>query len=245
MKSVVVIPTYNERENIGLLVDEILALPIDVGVIVVDDNSPDGTGQFLDEMTSSAPSLRVIHRPRKMGLGTAHIAGFRLALSTGIDYIVTMDADFSHHPRYIPDLLNAAARDSDIVIGSRYVTGGGVVNCGWNRTFLSRAANGFARLMLGLGASDCTAGFRCYRREVLESVPLDTIFSNGYSFLIEMLYKCQRLGYRVSEVPICFENRQRGNSKISRAEILRAAYTVLRLAPGRLLGLPVTPPSRR
>jgi dolichol-phosphate mannosyltransferase len=145
-----------------------------------------------------------------------------------------MDADFSHHPRYIPDMLDAV-RESDIVIGSRYVKGGGSVNCGWNRTLLSRGANGVARLVLGLGALDCTAGFRCYRRQVLESAPLDTIFSNGYSFLIEILYKCQRLGYRVSEVPICFENRQRGNSKISRAEILRAAYTVLRLAPGHLL----------
>ena len=238
MKSVVVIPTYNERENIGLLVDDILALPLDIQVIVVDDNSPDGTGELLDDMASRLPALHVIHRPGKLGLGTAHIAGFRSALSMDVECILTMDADFSHHPRHIPDLV-AAARQWDIVIGSRYVPEGGTVDCGLNRTLLSQGANSFARLLLGLRAHDCTAGFRCYRREVLENVPLDHIFSNGYSFLIEMLYKCQRLGYSVSEVPIIFENRQRGSSKISKMEILRAAYTVLRLTPSRMLGHPV------
>jgi dolichol-phosphate mannosyltransferase len=244
VKSAVVIPTYNERENIGLLVNEILALPMDICVIVVDDNSPDGTGDLLTDMASRLLALHVIHRPCKMGLGTAHIAGFRMALDMDVECVLTMDADFSHHPRYLPDLV-AAAQQGDIVIGSRYVKGGGAVNCGWNRTLLSRAANGFARLLLGLQACDCTAGFRCYRRAVLETTPLDTIFSNGYSFLIEILYKCQRLGYCVSEVPIIFENRQRGSSKISKTEILRAAYTVLRLTPGRLLGLPVASPATR
>jgi len=233
MKSAVVIPTYNERENIGLLVGKILALPLDIRVIVVDDNSPDGTGELLDEMRTRFPNLHVIHRAGKLGLGTAHIAGFRLALEMEADYILSMDADFSHQPRYIPALLEAAQR-SDIVIGSRYVPGGGSVNCGMNRTMLSQGANAFARFMLGLRAHDCTAGFRCYRRAVLETAPLDEIFSNGYSFLIEMLYKCQRLGYTVSEVPIVFENRQRGSSKISKAEIIRAGYTVLRLSPSRL-----------
>lgn len=233
MKSAVVIPTYNERENIGLLVEEILALPLDIRVIVVDDNSPDGTGELLDEMRTRFSNLHVIHRAGKLGLGTAHIAGFRLALEMEADYILSMDADFSHQPRYIPALLEAAQR-SDIVIGSRYVPGGGSVNCGMNRTMLSQGANAFARFMLGLRAHDCTAGFRCYRRAVLATAPLDEIFSNGYSFLIEMLYKCQRLGYSVSEVPIVFENRQRGSSKISKTEIIRAGYTVLRLSPSRL-----------
>ena len=233
MKSAVVIPTYNERENIGLLVGEILALPLDIRVIVVDDNSPDGTGELLDKMGTRFSNLHVIHRAGKLGLGTAHIAGFRLALEMEADYILSMDADFSHQPRYIPALLEAAQR-SDIVIGSRYVPGGGSVNCGMNRTMLSQGANAFARFMLGLRAHDCTAGFRCYRRAVLETAPLDEIFSNGYSFLIEMLYKCQRLGYSVSEVPIVFENRQRGSSKISKTEIIRAGYTVLRLSPSRL-----------
>jgi len=233
LKSAVVIPTYNERENIALLIDAIVSLSLDIRVIVVDDNSPDGTGDLLDEKAVTMPALHVIHRPGKMGLGTAHIAGFKSALGMDVECILTMDADFSHHPRYIPDLL-AAAQNADIVIGSRYVPGGGTVNCGPNRTLLSRMANLSARTVLGLRATDCTAGFRCYRREVLEHAPLDAIFSNGYSFLIEMLYKCQRLGYRVAEVPIVFENRQRGSSKISKSEIMRAAYTVFRLAPSRL-----------
>ena len=203
MKSVVVIPTYNECENIGLLVDDIMALPLDIQVIVVDDNSPDGTGELVDDIASRLPALHVIHRPGKLGLGTAHIAGFRSALSMDVECILSMDADFSHHPRHIPNLV-AAARQWDIVIGSRYVPEGGTVDCGLNRTLLSQGANLFARLLLGLRAHDCTAGFRCYRREVLENAPLDHIFSNGYSFLIEMLYKCQRLGYSVSEVPIIF-----------------------------------------
>jgi dolichol-phosphate mannosyltransferase len=234
MASAVVIPTYNERENIGLLIGEILDLSLDIRVVVVDDSSPDGTGELLDDVASRLPAVHVIHRPGKLGLGSAHIAGFRRALDMNVDCILSMDADFSHHPRYIPDML-ATARDWDIVIGSRYAACGGTKNCGLNRTVLSRGANSFARFMLGLRAKDCTAGFRCYRREVLESAPLDQIFSNGYSYLIEMLYKCQRLGYSVTEVPIIFENRQRGSSKISKAEILRAAYTVLRLASGRLL----------
>ena len=237
MKSVVVIPTYNERENIGLLVADVLALPLDIQVIVVDDNSPDGTGELLDDMASRVPDLHVIHRPGKLGLGTAHVAGFRSALSMDVECVISMDADFSHHPRYVPDLV-AAAREWDIVIGSRYVPGGGAVDCGLNRTLLSRGANSCARLLLDLHAHDCTAGFRCYRREVLENAGLDRIFSNGYSFLIEILYKCQRLGYSVSEVPIIFENRQRGSSKISKTEIFRAAYTVLRLTPSRALGRP-------
>lgn len=235
MKAAVVVPTYNERENIGLLVEEILRLPLDIQVVVVDDNSPDGTGELLDEIASRQPALHVIHRPGKLGLGTAHIAGFRRALQMDVDCILSMDADFSHHPRYIPDLVDAV-QQKDIVIGSRYVPGGGSVECGLNRTLLSRGANAFARSLLGLRAHDCTAGFRCYRRGVLENAPLNQIFSNGYSFLIEILYKCQRLGYSVGEVPIIFENRQRGSSKISKTEIARAAYTVLRLTPNRLFG---------
>lgn len=239
MKAAVVIPTYNERENIGLLIEEILALGIDIQIIVVDDNSPDGTGELLDAIAARQPSLHVIHRPGKLGLGTAHIAGFRRALELDVDVILSMDADFSHHPRYIPALI-AAAQEKDIVIGSRYVAGGGSVDCGFNRTLLSRGANAFARLVLGLQAHDCTAGFRCYRRYVLENAPLDQIFSNGYSFLIEMLYRCQRLGYSVGETPIIFENRQRGSSKISKTEIIRATYTVLRLAPNRLFSKSLT-----
>ena len=228
----VVIPTYNERENIALLVEAILALPLPMGVIIVDDNSPDGTGQLADSLASAHQAVSVAHRPAKLGLGTAHIAGMKQALALGADLIVTMDADFSHHPRYIPALV-AAMQSCDLCIGSRYVPGGGTLSCAWPRRVLSQGANAFARLMLGLAAHDCTAGFRCYRRQVLEKAPLDSIFSNGYSFLIEMLYHCQHLGARIGEVPIVFENRRRGQSKISRREILNALYTVVRLATAR------------
>lgn len=229
----VVIPTYNEKENIVSLVESIVALPLKVSVIVVDDNSPDGTGRLVDEMAAGNPAIRCLHRPAKLGLGTAHIAGMREALAHGADLIVTMDADFSHHPRYIPDMVQAMDR-LDLCIGSRYVRGGGTEGCTLPRRVLSEGANAVARLMLGFHAHDCTAGFRCYRREILSQVPLDTIFSDGYSFLVEMLYLCQGLGARVGEVPIVFENRRRGTSKISRKEIVAAMYTVFRLSARRL-----------
>jgi dolichol-phosphate mannosyltransferase len=226
MRTAVIIPTYNESDNIKALAKEILALGDITEIIIVDDNSPDGTGEIADELTKIYRSIKVIHRPAKLGLGTAYIAGFKEALALGADRIVTMDADFSHHPRYVPDLL-ARNRDAQLVVGSRYVDGGGTVNCGLQRQILSRGANTFARLLLGLKAHDCTAGFRCYRREVLESIELDEIFSDGYSFLIEMLYKCQRRGWEIGEVPIIFEDRRRGASKISQREIFKALYTVL------------------
>ncbi|MGQ9552611.1 MAG: polyprenol monophosphomannose synthase [Anaerolineae bacterium] len=228
----VIIPTYNERENIALLAEAILALPLPIGVIIVDDNSPDGTGQLADSLASQHGQVSVVHRPAKLGLGTAHIAGMKRALALGAKLIITMDADFSHHPRYVPEMV-ATMQNCDLCIGSRYVPGGGTLNCTWPRRVLSEGANAFARFMLGLAAHDCTAGFRCYRRQVLEKAPLDTIFSNGYSFLIEMLYYCQRQGARIGEVPIVFENRRRGQSKISRREIMNALYTVLRLATAR------------
>jgi len=231
----IIIPTYNERENIGLLVGDIVALGLDSQVIIVDDNSPDGTGELAGQLATKHPGVQVIHRPGKMGLGTAHIAGMKTALDEKVAYILTMDADFSHHPRYIPDLLAALER-FDLVIGSRYVPGGGTQYCTAPRKALSRGANLFARTVLSLSAGDTTAGFRGYRRAVLESIALDEIVSNGYSFLIEMLYRCQREGWRVGEVPIVFENRQRGASKISKTEIFRAQQTVLRLGWERLGG---------
>jgi dolichol-phosphate mannosyltransferase len=235
MKTAVVLPTYNERENLIGLVNQILALGIEAEVIVVDDNSPDGTGQLADEMAARDTRVHVIHRAGKLGLGTAYIAGFKWALSEGAERVVTMDADFSHHPRYVPALV-ALAEHYHVGIGSRYVPGGGVSqDWGGRRRFLSRGANLFARTALGLKAQDCTAGFRCYRREVLQSIELDRIFSNGYSFLIEMMYRCQRLGYSFGETPILFENRQQGSSKISQWEIYRAMQTVLRLSVSRLL----------
>lgn len=224
----IIIPTYNEVENIALLVQGILELDPESQIIIVDDSSPDGTGDLADELSAQYSSVQVIHRPGKLGLGTAHIAGMKVALESGVDHILTMDADFSHQPRYVPDLVRSLDQ-YDVVIGSRYVPGGGTLFCTAPRKALSRGANLFARTVLHLRAGDATAGFRGYRREVLESIALDSIVSNGYSFLIELLYRCQRKGWRIGEVPIVFENRQRGASKISRTEILRAVQTVLRL----------------
>jgi dolichol-phosphate mannosyltransferase len=259
-KSIVIVPTYNEAENIRLLVADILAIgcspqavPPRVGelassppptqsclavdALVVDDNSPDGTGQIADELAAHYPSVHVHHRPGKLGLGTAYIAGFRYALAHGFSRILTMDADFSHHPRYIPAMIEKSLNEADVVIGSRYVRGGGTHGCTLPRKALSWAANAFAKTALGLQTADCTAGFRCYRAEVLTSIDLDSIFSSGYSFLIEMLYKCHRHGWRIGEVPILFENRRRGASKISQQEITKAMYTVLRLGTQRFRSL--------
>ncbi len=229
----VIVPTYNEKENIGDLVQRLLDLPVNARVIVVDDNSPDGTGQIADELAKQSSRVRVIHRAGKLGLGTAYIAGFKKALAEGADRLITMDADFSHDPSYIPALV-ALADYYHITIGSRYIPEGGVKNWELRRRFLSWGANAFARTVLGLKANDCTAGFRCYHREVLLTIDLEQIFSNGYSFLVEMLFKCQRVGYTVGEIPIIFANRERGASKISQREIYKAMYTVARLFGRRL-----------
>ncbi len=234
MRVAVIIPTYNERENLLPLTRELLALEQVNYLIIVDDNSPDGTGELADELAQKEPRIVVVHRPGKQGLGRAYVAGFRRATELGADVIITMDADFSHHPRYIPAMLDKLNMPCDIVIGSRYIPGGGTRHWGIERQFLSAGANMVARLSLGLRAHDCTAGFRAYRRRVLESIPLDDIRSNGYSFLVEMLYRCQRAGFRVEEVPIIFEDRQHGQSKISQEEIFKAMLTVFRLALDRL-----------
>src|SRR5512136_2034876 len=209
MKSTVIVPTYNERENIVTLVPELLALPVGLHVIVVDDNSPDSTGLIAEQMAARDSRVSVVHRPGKLGLGTAYIAGFKRALDMGAERILTMDADYSHHPRFIPAMIECS-QTADLVIGSRYVRGGGAVDSPAMRRLLSYGANLFAKTVLGLRAMDCTAGFRCYRRQVLESIDLDVIFSNGYSFLIEMLFNVQRRGFTVAEVPIQFMDRRLG-----------------------------------
>ncbi len=232
----VIVPTYNEADNIDDLLTQILALPVPIGVIVVDDNSPDGTGKLADDWAAQHPeTVQVVHRPGKMGLGTAYIAGFRQGIQSGARNVMTMDADFSHNPRFIPAMLEMS-RTKHVVIGSRYVPGGGQQNCTWKRVVLSRGANFVARSLLGLKAKDATAGFRLYRREVLESIPLNQVFSNGYSFLVEMLFLCQRRGWQTGEVPIIFEDRRKGKTKISRQEVFKAQYTVLRLFVRRLRG---------
>ncbi|MCL5999568.1 MAG: polyprenol monophosphomannose synthase [Chloroflexi bacterium] len=239
----VVVPTYNERENIERLVPQLLDLDLGsqshLSVCVVDDNSPDGTGAYADQLARASQRVSVVHRVGKLGLGTAYIAGMRHAMAHGADAVLTMDADFSHHPRYIPAMV-AALPNAGLVIGSRYVPGGKVLYPLYRR-MLSRGANAFARFTLGLRARDCTAGFRLYRRTVLESIDLDGIFSNGYSFLVEMLFAVQQCGWKVAEVPIVFEDRKYGQSKISRNEILKAVYTCMRLLARRLLGSQMRP----
>ena len=234
-----IVPTYNEADNIDDLVSQLLALPAEIGVIIVDDNSPDGTGVRADVWSTNYPDrVHVLHRPGKLGLGTAYIAGFKAGLEElRATWLMTMDADFSHNPRYVPAMI-AMSQEKDVVIGSRYVQGGGSVNCTWKRVMLSRIANAVARTLLGLQARDTTAGFRLYHRQVLESIPLDEIFSSGYSFLVEILYMCQRRGWQIGETPIIFEDRRKGKTKISRQEVLKAQYTIFRLFFRRLSGGP-------
>jgi glycosyltransferase involved in cell wall biosynthesis len=235
LQTYIIIPTYNEAENLPNLLKEIFALPVEAGVINVDDGSPDGTGDIAEEWAAACPGrMAIVHRPGKLGLGTAYLAGFRRAFELGAGSVLTMDADFSHNPRYIPAML-AKGQEADLVIGSRYVPGGDMLYCPWYRKLLSGGANLIAHFALGLEARDTTAGFRLYRREVLESIDLNGIFSSGYSFLIEMLYLVQRKGWRVAEVPIVYEDRMAGQTKISRAEIMRALYTVARLSARRFV----------
>ncbi len=231
MRVTVILPTYNEADNISLLLPELLALPL--SVCVVDDNSPDGTGEIAAEWAARESRVSVVRRAEKLGLGTAYLAGFAWALEHGAEAVMTMDADFSHHPRYIPAIL-AAAENADVVIGSRYIPGGDVLYPFYRR-FLSKTANFVARAALGLRAHDCTAGFRLYRADVLREVPLDRIRSNGYSFLVEMLTFAQRAGIRIAEVPIIFADRERGVSKISSREVAKGMLTVGRLFRDRLL----------
>lgn len=235
----VIVPTYNEADNIDELIAQLLDLPVNLGVIVVDDNSPDGTGQKADQWSHrQAGRVHVVHRPGKLGLGTAYLSGYRLALDKlSAQRVMTMDADFSHNPRYIPAMIEMSEQ-KDVVIGSRYIGGGGSLNCTWKRIWLSKTANLLTRALLGLQARDTTAGFRLYHRRVLESIPLDQIFSSGYSFLVEMLFMCQRRGWQIGEVPIIFEDRRKGMTKISRNEVIKAQYTVLRLSMRRLITNP-------
>jgi dolichol-phosphate mannosyltransferase len=228
--TLVVVATYNERESIEPLVTQILERAPDSNVLVIDDNSPDGTGDIAQAMASRDDRIELLARPGKLGLGTAYLAGFHHALDHGYQRVVTMDADFSHHPRYLPSILARAAEPGiDIVIGSRYVPGGGVEGWPLFRRVLSFAANTFARVMLGLRTHDNTGAYRCYSRKVVEELELDSVVSHGYSALIELIWHCQRSGYRFAEVPIIFIDRELGESKVSRSEIFRGLTTVIRL----------------
>ena len=232
MKAVVVVPTYNERQNIDALLEALLALPGGLHVLVVDDGSPDGTGTRVDEWVAREPRVGVIHRPRKMGLGTAYIAGFSRGLADGFEALIEMDADFSHRPAYVPELI-AKAAEFDLVIGSRYIPGGGTSGWGLHRRLLSQGANVFARGMLGLKVRDCTAGFRCYTAAALRRIDFASVLAEGYSFQVEMLVRILKSGGRVAETPIIFEERRHGRSKISRAEVFKAIGTVIRLSRER------------
>ncbi len=230
-RNVVVVPTYNECENIAELVDGIFAAGADCDVLVVDDNSPDGTGALVDKLRSDRPGLQVLHRPQRLGIGSAYIDGFRHVLGGGYGHVFSMDADLSHDPRYLSDFLTAA-RIYDVVVGSRYLTGVSVVNWPLWRLALSLAANTYARTVTGLPVRDCTSGFQCFRADVLRRIHLDAIRTNGYSFLIELKYRAVRAGFRVGEVPIIFVQRLRGTSKITRREIYASILTVWKLRLG-------------
>jgi dolichol-phosphate mannosyltransferase len=225
-RSLVVLPTYNEAENVLPLSEQVLAVSPTIDVLVVDDNSPDGTSDLVEERRKSESRLHLLRRPGKLGLGTAYLAGFSYGLEHDYDQVFTMDADFSHHPRYLSEML-ASMKDHDVVIGSRYVPGGGIENWPIHRRLLSAFANFYASRLLGLTVRDCTSGFRCYSAEVLSTVEPFEIRSSGYSFLEEMACRVSRCGFQIGEVPIIFENRRAGSSKIDSSEIYRAAWHVL------------------
>jgi dolichol-phosphate mannosyltransferase len=226
----VCLPTYNERENLEAMVRALE--PLGVSVLVIDDNSPDGTGEIADRLAGELDFVSVLHREQKEGLGPAYIAGFRRALADGAELILELDCDFSHDPADVPRLIAACESGADVALGSRYVPGGGTENWGLGRRIVSWGGSFYARLLLGVGIRDLTGGFKCYRRHVLETIDLDAIDSKGYAFQIEITYRTLRKGFRVVEVPIRFADRTAGHSKMSRSIFLEAVVKVplLRLA---------------
>jgi dolichol-phosphate mannosyltransferase len=237
-----ILPTYNEAENLEALVEAVAAkLPSSARILVVDDASPDGTGQIADRIAARREGVAVLHRPRKEGLGPAYIAGFREALAGGAELVLEMDADFSHDPAYLPRLIEASRR-ADLVLGSRYVPGGGVSDWGPLRRAVSRGGSAYARLVLGLDVRDLTGGYKCIRREVLEAIDLDRITTRGYAFQVELTYRAIRQGFRVAEVPIVFRERRLGKSKMDLSIAVEAVWRLplLRLG-GRVSGSPKRP----
>jgi dolichol-phosphate mannosyltransferase len=232
VRATICLPTYNERANLEPMLRALgEVLPEGGRVLVIDDGSPDGTGELADRLATELPFVGVLHRERKEGLGPAYLAGFRRVLAEGADLVLEMDCDFSHDPNDVPRLIEAAA-DADLVLGSRYVPGGGVANWGLVRRMISAGGSLYARLLLGVGVRDLTGGFKCYRREVLERIDLDAISAKGYAFQIETTYRALRAGFRVREIPIRFADREVGGSKMSRRIVLEAIWRVpaLRLA---------------
>ena len=224
-RACIVLPTYDERDNLPKIVPQILAAAPEVDILVVDDSSPDGTGEIADDLARRDARVKVMHRPHKDGLGRAYLAGFGRALGEGYGRVLEMDADCSHEPEALPSLL-FASRAADLVLGSRYVPGGGTVHWGLGRRLLSRAGSFYARTILGVPVRDLTGGFKCFRREVLESIDLGSVTSTGYAFQIELTYRAIRRGFRVVEVPITFADRRVGKSKMSRAIVFEALWKV-------------------
>jgi len=232
MKGVVVVPTYNERENIEELIEKTLSTSPDIDILIVDDNSPDGTGEIAKKIAKENPRVKVLHRPGKMGLGSAYVEGFKWALEKGYDFIMEMDADFSHNPEDIPRFIEKI-KEYDLVIGSRYTDGVSVVNWPISRLLLSYFANIYARTVTGVPIMDLTGGFKCFRRKVLESINLDTIMSDGYAFQIEMNYRAYKKGFKITEIPIIFIERRAGSSKMSKKIVWEAFWLVWKLRFGR------------
>lgn len=235
MKPLVVIPTYNEKDNLPRIVPEVLAQDERLSVLIVDDNSPDGTGQIADQLSDGSPRIHVLHRLGKEGLGKAYLAGFDWALKRDYDRIIEMDADFSHNPKYLPELL-AASENADLVLGSRYISGVNVINWPMSRLLLSYFANVYARVITGMGVRDLTGGFKCFRRQVLESLHLAAIHSNGYAFQIEMSFRAHRRGFTIKEIPIVFVDREHGQSKMSKAIVREAIWMVPKLRMMAIFG---------
>jgi dolichol-phosphate mannosyltransferase len=231
----VIVPTLNERENLPSLADAIFAQPVNADLLIVDDNSPDGTGEVAEELGRKTGRLAVLHRPRRMGIGSAYVAGFQQSLRDGYDAVVTMDADWSHDPSYLP-VLAEAATDHDLVIGSRYLHGISVVNWTLARLILSQGGNAYVRAVTGLPLRDCTSGFQCIRRAALEGIGLDKIRTNGYSFLVELKYRIFRRGFSLVEVPIVFTQRRHGRTKMTRKEIFLSLLTAWKLRVGMYRG---------
>jgi len=244
-KALVIVPTYNERENLPRLAARILSLPVAVDLLVVDDNSPDGTGKIADELAAKNPALHVLHRAEKNGLGRAYVAGFLWALERDYEFVFEMDGDFSHNPDDIPVFLEAA-KDVDLVLGSRYVNGIRIVNWPLNRLLLSRSAAKYVQIVTGMPFSDPTGGFKCFRRRALQALDLSRIHSNGYSFQIEITHKLWRQGMRIAEVPIIFTGRYHGVSKMSGHIVREAFFMVWRLlAQNKLRRRPARPAAER
>ena len=233
MRPLIIIPTYNERDNIQKLIPLLMELDISLSVLVVDDNSPDGTGKLVNDMSEENDRIQILHRPGKLGLGSAYIAGFKHAIQQDVDCIFEMDADFSHDPDMISEFLEKL-ETCDVVIGSRYISGINVVNWPMSRLLLSYFANFYTRIITGMSIQDATSGFKCFKREVLELIDLDRVRSDGYAFQIEMNFRCWRKGFRICEIPIIFVDRHSGTSKMSRRIICEAIWIVWWLRLQRL-----------